>query len=445
MKSQSQHQTSLSSPFKTLVQAKLNMIKPNIITDLFKLKSLAKTNPKGFSELWIAISLLNNSENDRVKAINYLAQSLRNFKSLSSLTLDLFDFGELSQQDITRLTQGIEDLRSLSDLTICFPEEMNDKLIQSLFSSFKALKIMQSLSLDFSECNQVSDEIFRSFLHVIKDLRRLEQMNLDFSCCDQINAKGLTFFIEKLLKLPLKDLNIVLPEIRNDRWLQRLNLGGQRRNNSLSSLSLDFSYCEKIRQKGVQNLVHLLRKNARSLKNLKLNFGECQGFTENVLRELYCFIKELKGLSSLELRLNSSPDADQAVILCLFESLAELKELKKLSLTLSEIYKIEEKEMYQLGMFCRELKSLEILSLELSNWEDVSDQELQNLSYCLRELNSLKTLMINFEKNGRVTQQGFNSLFERLKDLPNLSSVSFNNDECKIVDGVSVNVSLVEC
>jgi len=435
--------------FNSFFQAKLSRrrTKPIIITDIPKLRTLTKTNPKMLSNLWIAPSLSNGSDSDRAKVVHFLVQELKTFKSLTSLTLDFSDFGDLNQQDITMLTQGLEDLKSLLVLTVCFPEEMNDQLVKAFFSSLKVLKILSNLTLDFSECEQASEEIFKPLLQILKDLRKLEHLSLDFSCCINIDGRGLTYLFERLLRYPsLKDLDIILPEIRNDRWLQRLN-PGRRKTCSLSSLALDFPYCEKISQKGIQNLTQILKNNSRSLRDLSLNFGACQGFPEIVMKELYFSIKELKTLSSLELRLNPPKETDQALALTLFASLVELKEnLRTLALTLPEVYKIEEAEMKTFLWSCSKLKNLETLSIELCHWEDVSDRELENLSNCLGELSSLSTLTINFDKSSKVTPKRFNSLVRSLKDLPNSSRISFNNDECKIVNGVSVdNISLVEC
>jgi hypothetical protein len=150
----------------------------------------------------------------RCSALNKLAitefiQALAGFK-LTSLTLNLRNMHNFTNEHLIMLAQAISNLRALSiDITRCWnPYTIG---ITALTTEIGNLKLLSALTLKL-DGTSITDDTMHQLAEAFDQLNNLTKLDLDIFDCVRITAKGVDYLINSLEKLPqLAELALNLP------------------------------------------------------------------------------------------------------------------------------------------------------------------------------------------------------------------------------------------
>jgi len=290
---------------------------------------------------------------------------IQNSKSLVHLKLNLSNCKLISDEGLFALcSEGIQHLNSLITLKLVFYgcSKITDIGIKLLFSEgIQHLQLLANLDLDFSsQFSSITDEGIEFCSKELKRLKMLNSLGLNFSSqFTEISENGLMI----------------------------LSSEGLYNFHSLTDLSINFAYCDKISNEAIKHFGSQGLRHLKSLRRLTLDFSVCQKITDVGIGDL-CFegIQHLKALNYLDLSFSESQEiSDNGIKNLCVRGIHYLKSLVTLKLNFSECPEITGEG---LKILCfegiRHLRFLTILHFNFSGCEEIKDEDFEYLKQILK-------------------------------------------------------------
>jgi len=373
-----------------------------------------------------------------------LAQAISTLKSslyITSLALQI-DSHDLSNESFKSFSLKLRTLKNISDLGLHFLEsqKISSKGFQILFSSLSCLRSLSNLSLGFPFSDQINDLDLR-FISLKLKLLGLQSLTLNFAQCEHITDKGLQSLSEGLsslknLKVLEMDFSYMYKQITNEGVLGIfVGLGQVSSLNSLS-LSLDYSELTKISDREPLS-IGLMQLIPAKIKKLSLR---CYKYFSDI--DASKFLDSLKHFDGL-VNLNLGVDCSYYQFFGHgfkghWKSLQCFSLLSSLTLNFSTCVKLDNEILETLAEGISQCKNLTQLSLNFSRCKNITDGGVENLSKSLEVLRGLLQVCLDFGSCEKITDNGVRVLCERLKEMENLGYLQLIFLRCKSVTNHAV-------
>ena len=309
-----------------------------------------------------------------------------------------------SSQGLCSLSLDISNIRS------------ND--ISNLLRSHRRVCSLKSFTLTVHQNRFIANQVLNQIVCYLKTVRSLRSLMFDFHDCSNINKDGITILYGSLRCIhSLHSLNLSLRDIKlEDINLKQLSLC-LNNHPHLVSLSLDFSDCSKITDRGI---AYLSLRQLSSLRSLGLSFQKCSGLSNIAFENEGLGIRHLTLLSELKIDLYWCSNITDRSIESLSEELRHLPSLSSLSLNLDHCSKISYAYTILLCKTLRDIKPSLRLDLNL-NWHwNIADAGVEALSEELKRLDELSKLTMNLSPCRNLTDRGIEKLLSQFRSLKQL-------------------------
>jgi len=388
----------------------------NIIKTLKELKLLTS----------LSIDLTRCSITD--SEIKALSSNFKNLGKLKDFSLILIQNDELTDDGIKFLCNNLKCLERLNDLSleIVLGRNITRNGVKYLNDTFKHFERLNSLYIDFLCSHGVADMgiLSLSNLKCLKELTKLS-MNLAFLKITDMGIEILCNYIKPLKKISNLSLNISNCSDITTNGYKTLNKICCRLDN-IKKLLLDFSENPNVTDEVIKDLSNNL-KYLKELKDFSLYLGDscltdsglnflssrlkkieklthldllivgCHEITNSGIIILSGDLYSCENLINLKLQINHNSQVKKEAFKILFDYLNVFKSLRSLTVI---IYSCELKGMGEL----RFNENLENLSLDFQDSE-MTKLERHRLIEKARSLARLKNLYLDLDGHERITLQ----------------------------------------
>lgn len=240
----------------------------------------------------LCIHIFPGSEIDTLisKKINIISSALKQLRSLSTLNIYAFGFEWVSDKEVKQLFSSISSLSSLSSLKLFF-NGLSNTGKQNLSLSLRSFPLLSKLSLVYYQ--SFSSKEVENLTEILKDLRFLSCLTVDFSdsCMHGQTMLRLSSSLSHLTSLSTLELDFSWCNEVGNQALECLSFGLTYLS-SLSKLSLNFSGCSSVDDSGVKSLLTRLIY-FKILSNLYLKLSNCNiSDIESIKRDMDLAIKK---------------------------------------------------------------------------------------------------------------------------------------------------------
>ena len=256
---------------------------------------------------------------------------------------------------------------------------------------FQLMKWSQEPDMDTLEL-QLGSEYAGTLLRQL--LQHLTSLSLNFSCCDKITDAA------------VQQLASSMPQ-------------------NLTSLSLKFFSCHQITDAAVQQLASSMPQN---LTSLSLHFGLCHQITGAAWQQLASSMPQ--NLTSLSLQFSSFHEITDAAVQQLASSMPQ--NLTSLSLDFFSCNQITDAAVQQLASSMPQ--NLTSLSLHFGLCHQITDAAVQQLASSMPQ--NLTSLSLNFSCCDKITDAAVQQLASSMPQ--NLTSLSLNFSYCNQITDAAV-------
>ena len=359
--------------------------------------------------------------------IQLLLKKLKDFKSLSSLTLHIRDraISGLDQETVL-LLQNVRYLPSLAHLTLRFFNiRIKEKTVAMLLPNSHHLPLLSSLSL----LGVFTANDMKSLVPYLKSLKSLSSLNIKLTSCNCSERDILSLFgslnsLKNLAKVTIHVYPRMKYEGPTNPYL--INLGRP------SALNLAFS-SPRIRDQEVADLLETLRY-FESLSTVCFKLSHCR-LSSIAVQNLSATIKKFEWLNTLVLDISSCEQTIYKHIGAMFDALAVLKGISTLALSCDFSEPISKKAMESLGSSLNHLEKLTTLKLSFLKAQQMTDAKALSVLSDLGHLSSLTSLSLNFTFCEQLSNNVIYSIAWSLKFLRLLHKVELEFCYCdKITD-----------
>jgi len=238
---------------------------------------------------------------------------------------------------------------------------------------------------------KLMEEISKKKLFLQQSHHFEHEVCLDVKGVDQWNKK-----MEKANRLKFSEGESKKKERLTSNRLKEISKGMRNSSKSIRHLDLDFSSCDKIREK---DLGYLFKSSQimSKLKEISLNLGLINNIGAQRLHFLVKVLKRASLLETLSLDFYQCYGLDSLGASRLFKCIQKLLTLKTLKLKFSTNV-VEEKGFQDLGDCLKNLKVLQKLTLQFDRTGSLTEESLIGLSQCFERMKNLKTLYLSFRE-----------------------------------------------
>jgi len=250
------------------------------------------------------------------------------------------------------------------------------------------------------KCAHVNNQILSTLGHCLRNLPFLKTLTLDFSQCEQLTDIGLDYLGKSIQKLTY-----------------------------LENLSLDFTDCPEITNKGLKRLSQGI-KGLVSLKRLSVDFSDCVIIEDQGLFSMSEGFKRLK-LQQLKFTSERLTMLSGEVFNSFSRNFQRMKRLRCAKMDFSGCSSLTSDSFSELSRGLSGLPLLQNLDMNVS-WNEVCDKVLTNMIKHLKLSKSLKTFSMDCMACG-VSDKGLKMFGEALKEFPALQEVNIGFIWCPLV------------
>ncbi|KAL4503121.1 hypothetical protein ABPG72_014350 [Tetrahymena utriculariae] len=331
----------------------------------------------------------------KIDGINKIAQSLKKFKNLNNLGIDI-EFFQLKENGVASFCSGIEELINLNRLFLRIDHgSIGNQGLVTLSKSIEKLQNIKDLIL-FLGANSFSIEGIQNLSHSLSTLQTLQQLSLDMNSTN-IGQDGL---IE------------ILQVIKKNKLLQQFTLKAHY--GSIFKLELIPNLQECLKESQLNKIVlDLLQYNVKKIF-LKINiFHRGNKITNDGFISIANGLCELKKLEDLSL------------LLRLF--ISQFIYFSNLIIFINSDCEIQTEGLDYFSSQLSKLEKLTIIDLDFRN-NRLNGTSIQNLSQALSEIKRLKKINLNL-RNTHLTQFPFSCLVENLCILTQIETLHLDLGE----------------
>ncbi len=296
------------------------------------------------------------------------------------------------------ISMNLQRIHFLEKLSLCVSgpnEKATDLDLYDISETLKKLISLQSFSLRFANCFEITDKGFYHLGQSLKTLPSLRHFEFPFGFGPNITNKGLSDLGQSIKRLTC-----------------------------LEMIKLDLSCCRQITEFGISTLSANL-KNLHKLKSLSLHFPRYAKMTGVGFLNLCDSLKEFVCLQNFSLSFRGVQLTD-AELKRLGEVFTKLIWLRNLDLILDPSSKITDSGLHELFKGIEKLVGLQNLKIEISSFGKIGNQGLSDFSKALRKLANLKTLEIKFHgQRNCFTDEGLSHIGQGLEGLKSLEKIHF--------------------
>ena len=334
----------------------------------------------------ICQALCLNSFFGKNEEMKKLALALNSQRNISNLSLHFDRSPALTKQGMKFFVSGLRRAL-LSELNISFPlfTKVSIEVLLPLFSGFKHLTCLSSLTLNFCFVDTLKLPAIREFTSSLKRMKRLDR-----------------------LKITIKDSLIEEKAIK-----ELLSSFGKLKHTS--HLSFEYSRFSGFFNASLFNDVPTMLTSLRCLTSLELVFDlRLSGDKKLILTRIFSGLKSLTSLKNLTLSLFPR---EQRYVECGVEILSEIKTLQKLDLYFS-LKEFNKQYFDKLSSGFKDLEMLKYLTLSFC-FDKVSDQGIEDFSLVFPNMKALNVLRLKFLGH-KFDKKTIHILYENLQRVCSL-------------------------
>jgi len=327
---------------------------------------------------------------------------LKYSKNLETLCLNF----NIIQEEISPISLKkilLKNTKTLKSLSLTFSDN-NPQILKAFTSMLRQLPNINSISLDFSNCQQLTDPILQDLSLSLSRCLKLQSLNIKLNYCLNTSVKGRRFLYQNIKKLPkLNNINLDFRYCSNIINKDLVNLSKTlQRSSRLSCLKLAWAGSKKINASGIKALSISLRKLRQPLKSLSLGFNDIPSVTDRELEDLAGVFHNMKDLASIELnfkqRVGIVEQEDWRTVdfkkisdrgmQALLSALKDHKGLMSLLLNFKECYQAGEKMIKALALALKDSLCLKRVKLNFGCQANVNKKVIQEFCMNLKGLNA---------------------------------------------------------
>lgn len=140
--------------------------------------------------------------------ISGISSELRGFQKLKALDLYLNEGRKVTSSGVSALFTSFQSLKYLSSLTVRLNYFSFDSHgVATLSSCLKKLGSLRQLTLYFTQCERIEDDELVNLINAVKDYSQLSNLYWSFSNCGYIKNQTKCYFYEALKNVERKELH----------------------------------------------------------------------------------------------------------------------------------------------------------------------------------------------------------------------------------------------
>jgi len=212
------------------------------------------------------------------------SRSLENYEDSMMLTLAIKSLKKTKNRKITFhldwiiiknlhfLTESLKRSPLLQNIHLDFDDsQITNESLSDLCKTLKRIPFVKKLNLNFYECHSLEDQGLNSLSHGLRTLSNLQTISLKFGGCHQITNVG-SGYIGKVLCPSLENVQLDFSECEiTDMGLEFLN-SGFKKIIRLKEILLNF-YCCEVSESKLEKMKGVL-ENLSSFPKIRINNGE---------------------------------------------------------------------------------------------------------------------------------------------------------------------------
>jgi len=312
--------------------------------------------------------------------------------------------------------------------------EVTDQAFKDFIHSLSKMKNVDSISLNLSNWHEISDEQVCALITGLSEIRELFVLELNLENCKKITDASLIKLCHEILKkhaytLRVIDLNFHKCDLKNES-LVALSERLYSMTHNLNSFGFSGgTMMDNTLMKFVNAFAHL-----NDLKRLKLKVGWGE-ITVPTLNRFASSMQRVSSLTHLELNFEHaiwSTDTLALVTSLLFGIVPFTKDFVCLSLQLSWIDDNDESQ-YKFSSAISRMKNLISVYLKCTDEETVTDSALITLGKYLRSLPALNNVNLDFSRCPNIGNYGVDNLVRVLIDTEELNTINLKIEGCENV------------
>jgi len=237
--------------------------------------------------------------NDKISnvIISSITESLQTCKNLKALGLDFSECNQVTEVGLQGFLEVLSKLSNLEMISICFPgKDMKDAFLIAVCDILSTFQKLTSLTLDLTECQQVTDDGVTIATEKLSKLKNLTY----YSSCLQLHPKQ-----NKITEKSAISLIILAKAFPN-----------------VKSVDLHFLDFSSLSKESLEQLASTI-SNHNNLVNLELALENCSQLKDEDFTILVSTLKLKKDMQCIYLDFTDGPNLSQDFVAKLEEELGQ--------------------------------------------------------------------------------------------------------------------------